>query len=316
LAARTRIAPAGRPGIFMIPALLHAGGGAKPESQFSQSCLPKIDSDKSMVTRALSRTVPVQTWADSDSSDARVTRPLVESILSPRLGRDTLSSTSVLVCTTLRLAKGGLVPACVRWPVPGQGVITLLRERFTSIIIFDPSRRERLGKRLILETASAMASAAVFSDEEVIVDAIPETRHIPNDADIEGELRSMAVQDETENGAEGTHHAPECSDGSQIQNDSMPISPSEESKSKGGYFSFLKKLPSFKSKKNGPTKEDEVVKKLAAKISACRHSLANADGGLKNTDHEGIRISRSVVTEIVKQVQEYILSLIACTLNQ
>ena len=150
-----------------------------------------------------------------------------------------------------------------------------------------------------------MASATVFSDEEVVVDDIPESQDIPNDADIEGELRSMMVQEEAENGQEGTHHAPESSNGSQYQNESMPISPNEESKGKAGYFSFLKKLPSFKSKKNGTSKEDEVVKKLAAKISACRHSLANADGGLKNTDHEGIRISRSVVTEIVKQVKSY-----------
>ncbi len=147
-----------------------------------------------------------------------------------------------------------------------------------------------------------MATATVFSDEELIVDDIHDSQNTPNDADIEGELRSMMVQEEGENGSEGTQHAPESSDGPQHQNGSMPISPTEESKSKSGYFSFLKKLPSFKSRKNGTSKEDEVVKKLAAKISACRHSLANTDGGLKNTDIEGIRISRSVVTEIVKQV--------------
>jgi hypothetical protein len=143
-----------------------------------------------------------------------------------------------------------------------------------------------------------MTSTAVFSDEEVIVDDIPEAERSGHEADIEKELRLLAVQD----GVEG------CTDENRTEviqgnEDSMPISPSSTEKGKGGYFSFLKNIPSFKRKKNGTSKEEELVKKLTAKIAACRHSLANPDGGIRNTDHEGIRISRSVVTEVVKQVK-------------
>ena len=144
-----------------------------------------------------------------------------------------------------------------------------------------------------------MASSAVFSDDDVIVDDIPDTQKSGNSAEVEQELRLLAVQDGTENSA----HDRGASDGIQSNEDSMPLSPSSEEKGKGGYFSFLKNIPSFKRKKSGSSKEDEITKRLVAKIASCRHSLANAEGGIKNTDHEGIRISRSVVTEIVKQVK-------------
>ena len=142
-----------------------------------------------------------------------------------------------------------------------------------------------------------MASAAVFSDDDVIVDEIPDAQKHENDAEIEGQLRLLAVQDEHQEGGvgEGDAHDPY---------DSSPISPNSNSDSgqKKGYFSFLKTIPSFKSKKGASVKDDS-IKKLSAKIAACRHSLANPEGGIKNTDHEGIRISRSVVTEIVKQAR-------------
>ena len=55
------------------------------------------------------------------------------------------------------------------------------------------------------------------------------------------------------------------------------------------------------------TKDDCQYKELRQKIFECRHELAHKDGGLINTDHEGIAKSRSVLAEVVKQVGKQIL---------
>jgi len=48
--------------------------------------------------------------------------------------------------------------------------------------------------------------------------------------------------------------------------------------------------------------------KLQQKVSACRHPLAHPSGGLINTDYESIKVSRSVVAEVVKQIGKKLLN--------
>mmetsp|Transcript_29439 Transcript_29439/g.70761 ORF Transcript_29439/g.70761 Transcript_29439/m.70761 type:complete len:453 (-) Transcript_29439:516-1874(-) len=48
--------------------------------------------------------------------------------------------------------------------------------------------------------------------------------------------------------------------------------------------------------------------KLIEKVNACRHPLAHPSGGLINTDYESIKVSRSVVSEVVKSIGKKLLN--------
>jgi hypothetical protein len=148
---------------------------------------------------------------------------------------------------------------------------------------------------LKLGTNCCKATASVLSGKGMA--SIPSLQANAEDEDVVGELRSLAVLDDKSSPSNVYDSLP-SSPGS----DSSPTASQTEQKTKGGYFSFLKRFPSLKSKSKERDKDDDGYKKLAAKLPSCRHVLAHPDGGIKNTDLEGIRISRSVITEIVKQV--------------
>mmetsp|Transcript_19660 Transcript_19660/g.40028 ORF Transcript_19660/g.40028 Transcript_19660/m.40028 type:complete len:458 (+) Transcript_19660:237-1610(+) len=141
------------------------------------------------------------------------------------------------------------------------------------------------------------------SSDEIRVDGV--ARSTSSQEEVEAALREMCINEE------GKENEYEQDEGTNSGEGSPAGSDPKKSRGRMGLGMVAGGLKgiwnSAKNKlgKGGQPKEDYA--KLIEKVAACRHPLAAPTGGLINEDHESIRVSRSVVAEVVKQIGKKLL---------
>ncbi|EKX40994.1 hypothetical protein GUITHDRAFT_96169 [Guillardia theta CCMP2712] len=145
-------------------------------------------------------------------------------------------------------------------------------------------------------------------DDEIVLDGVFNGEE--NEDEVEEALRGMCVEANPEE-EENSNDYVDISDDIGIEDKHHEKLSAERSgfrkmagKSLRGLWNSAKKLAG----RSKDRMKDSDVERLLEKVMKCRHKLAHPNGGLINTDYEGIKVSRSVVAEVVKQMGRKLLS--------